>query len=258
MIRPRRVDAGDGDPRDVLEETLPEARELHRACRARDDAPGRAVIEGELIQHDDPRMRPAPPELRQRLDFHFHRYRRGAVAGGLDRRGDRACGGDVVFLDEDLVEQSHAMVVGAAAAHGVLLRGAQPRHGLARIEDAAAGAGHRLDVGARGGRRTTEQLQEVERGALTTQHRARRPCDLEDDRTGAQRLAIGGVPAELHGGVEAAEGLIDPGDPAQHGRLARDDPAAHALRRRHECRGDIAPADILGEGRLNLVAEIAW
>jgi hypothetical protein len=118
--------------------------------------------------------------------------------------------------------------------------------------------GHGRHVGARGGRRTTEQLQEVERGALAAQHRARRPGDLEDDITGAQRLAIGGVPGELHRRVEAAEDLIDPGDPAQHGRLARDDPAAHALRRGHQRRGDIAPADILGEGRLDLLAQIRW
>jgi hypothetical protein len=75
----------------------------------------------------------------------------------------------VVFLDQEGVEQAHAVVVAAAAAHGVLLRLAQARQGLARIEEAhrqrlqpprrRRSAAHAVAVPGQG-------LQEVQRAAL--------------------------------------------------------------------------------------------
>ena len=73
----------------------------------------------------------------QILDLDFHRYFCLAAFRGRHRRRDGAGRHDVIFLDENSVEQSHAMIVAAAHAHRVFLRGAQSGNGLARIEQAA-------------------------------------------------------------------------------------------------------------------------
>ena len=56
---------------------------------------------------------------------------------GADRARNRARGHDVIFLDEDAVEQSHAVIVAAADPHRILLRGPQAGNGLAGVEQAA-------------------------------------------------------------------------------------------------------------------------
>ena len=82
-------------------------------------------------------------------------------------------------LIEDRVEQPDAVVRAAAAAHRVFLREAQTRNRLARVEDAALGARDRVDVPARHRRGCREHLQEVERGALAGEQRARGASSLQ-------------------------------------------------------------------------------
>ena len=76
---------------------------------------------------------------------------------------DAARGDDVIVLDQDGVEQTEAVVDAAAAAHGILLEGAQARRRLARVDDARLGAGDRGDVA--GGQRgdAAEVAEKVER-----------------------------------------------------------------------------------------------
>jgi len=103
-----------------------------------------------------------------------------------------------------------------APKYAVRCGGAQTRHGLARVENAATGAGDGIDEAPRRRCRSGEKLQEVERGTLAAEDRARRTCDREDDLLSRNTVAIGRVPGELHTRVELAESLSDPGAPAQH------------------------------------------
>jgi hypothetical protein len=73
----------------------------------------------------------------QILDLDLHRNRSPPAFGRRHRQGDRTGRHDVIFLDEDSVEQPHAMIVAAADAHRVFLRRAQSRNGLAGVEQAA-------------------------------------------------------------------------------------------------------------------------
>ena len=73
---------------------------------------------------------------------------------------------DVVVLYQDAVAQVAAVVVAAAAAHGVLVQRAQARRGLAGVDYAHVVARHGVDVAARGGGDAAHALHEVERGAL--------------------------------------------------------------------------------------------
>ena len=109
------------------------------------------------------------------------------------RAGNRAGRGDVIFLDQDRVEQPDAVIRAAAAAHGVFLRDAQSRDRLARVEDAALRAGDRVDVAARQVAVAESSLQEVERSSLAceqTSARDRRACRAADRLARARRRAL--------------------------------------------------------------------
>ena len=86
------------------------------------------------------------------------------------RRGQRAGRELVVVLDHRDVVQAHALVGAAAAAHGVLLQGPQPRRGLAGVQDHRAGAleGVGPATGVRGD--AGEPAEQVQQGALAHQH----------------------------------------------------------------------------------------
>ena len=51
---------------------------------------------------------------------------------------DAACAQDVVFLDQERVKQTDAVIGATAATHGVLLRHAQSGNRLARVQHPAA------------------------------------------------------------------------------------------------------------------------
>jgi hypothetical protein len=60
------------------------------------------------------------------------------------------------------------------------------------------------------------------------------------------------LPVEAHGGVELPEGCFDPVGTAENRRFARDDPRANLLGLGNQCGGDVARAEIFGEGGGNL------
>ncbi|MNF09323.1 hypothetical protein D3C80_2099580 [compost metagenome] len=61
------------------------------------------------------------------------------------------------------------MVVAAAAGHRILLRQAQPRQGLAGVQQLDLGVGDEVGQELRAGGYPREQLQEVQRAALACQ-----------------------------------------------------------------------------------------
>ena len=76
-------------------------------------------------------------ELFQAVDFDFDvDHVAGVGAGGFDGVCDAAGGHDVVVLDQDAVVEAEAVIVAAAAAHGVFLEGAQARRRFAGADDA--------------------------------------------------------------------------------------------------------------------------
>ncbi len=90
--------------------------------------------------------------------------------------------------------QAEAMVLRAAAARRVFLRQSQPRNRLARVENLAARAGNGGDVTmGRGGRRR-KRLQEIERGAFTSEDRTRCAGKSEDGLIRDNGFAVGRVP----------------------------------------------------------------
>ncbi len=154
--------------------------------------------------------------------------------------------------------RGQALVRAAADAHRVLLRQAQARQGLARVQHRAAarvGAGtlDRLDVapGQRGGGR--EHLQEVQRRPLGREQRAAIGLDAADDAVGRHRRAFLVQPVDAGGRIERGEDAVEPVAAAQHGLLPHAHVRLHAAAGGHQLRGPVADADVLEQR----VADIA-
>src|ERR1035441_5204553 len=73
----------------------------------------------------------------------------GGGANSLDGVADSAGGGDVIVFDEDGVEESHAVVGDAACGRRGFFERAQPRGGLAGIENAAIRSSYKFGELAR-------------------------------------------------------------------------------------------------------------
>jgi hypothetical protein len=142
------------------------------------------------------------------------------------------------------------VVDAAAVGDSALLERAQPGRRLARVEQPRAAAG-RLDRphGAGGERRDARQPpEEVERGPLRGQQRARRALDAEHRRGRLAPLALGAEPLGRDVGVEPPEDSLGDAEPGDHpGRLLRDRRDAAGIGGDGDLRGHVAGADVLGE-----------
>ena len=169
--------------------TPPEASSFNGLAAARLSATASTILrEREIIQHRDVGAgRDRLPQFVEALDLDLHRHRGTARAGCRHRAGDGSRGHDVIFLDQNAVVEADPVILPAADPHRVLLRGAQAGDGLAGVEQAARRALQALHMGMGGGRGARQQLQEVERGALTGQKRPGRALDLEQDLAGLRR-----------------------------------------------------------------------
>ena len=121
------------------------------------------------------------------FDFDVHAGARGMHP--VERGSDAAGEANVIFLDEHRVEQAETMVRRAARPHRVLLERAQPGRRLAGIEHRDSPAG-RVDELPRPRGDARQTLQEIERGPLADQQRARRCGDFGDRRTGPAVIAV--------------------------------------------------------------------
>src|SRR6185312_13786457 len=101
-----------------------------------------------------------------------------------------------------------------------------------------------------------EQLQEIDRGALSGEDGPRGALDLEDHRCGRDTLPVLCPPGEANIPIQAAERLLGPGPAAEHGILPGDDPAADSLVLRDELCGNVAAADILPERSSHLIRQV--
>ena len=76
----------------------------------------------------------------------------------------------MVFLDQESIVETHAVVVAPPHGHRVLLRNAQTGQGFAGVQQPDAGARHLIGIATAAAGRAGQQLQEIERGALGGQH----------------------------------------------------------------------------------------
>ena len=73
------------------------------------------------------------------FDFYFNQDIGGGVARALQCGGNASGGLDVVFLDQDGIEQADTMVHATAAGNRIFLRVAKARNRFARVQQFHAG-----------------------------------------------------------------------------------------------------------------------
>src|SRR5687767_13775105 len=140
--------------------------------------------------------------------------REGLLGRPAHSAGERG----VVLLHEDRVVEAVSVADPAAPAHRRLLQLAQPRRGLARVENARARALDRPHV-TRGERRHAREVrQEVERDALSGKYRGGYPGYLRD-RAALPPLALRAVGNEDELGVDALEDRLRDPDAGDHAGL---------------------------------------
>ena len=88
-------------------------------------------------------------------------------------RRDASSRQDVVFLDQDGIIQTQAMIAAATALDGEFLGQAQAGKGLSRIDDLGARSRNEIRILAGLGCNASKKLQEVQCGSLTGEQR---PC----------------------------------------------------------------------------------
>ena len=131
------------------------------------------------------------------------RDRRGEVLHEPVRLGDAPGRGDVVVLHQRHVEQAHAMVDPAPAAHGVLLERPQAGRGLACVAHPGTGSGQCLDPAVRQRRHARQVTQQVERGAFGGEEQAGRRRHSSDLGARFDHRPVGHELLELAGGRPA-------------------------------------------------------
>jgi hypothetical protein len=114
------------------------------------------------------------------------------------------------------------MIAGAAAAHGVLLRQAQARDRLARIEDDRARSLDGADKAGCGCGRRRQRLQEIQRRALGSQDRACLARKPANGGSCSDAVAVATGPVKRDRAIELAKGLVEPVPAADDGGVARN------------------------------------
>ena len=140
------------------------------------------------------------------------------------------------------------MVGAAAGPHGLLLELAQPRRGLARVEDARAGALHRLDEA--GGERghAGQPAEEVERHPLAGEDSGGRAGQL-GQRPRLAPGALGRQRGEGDRGVEPREHRLGHRQARRHaGGPLLDGRSRRGAGRDHGGGGQISRSEVLLEG----------
>ena len=167
----------------------------------------------------------------------------GRRLGARQHRADAARDRDVVVLDQHRVVEAEAVIEAAAAADGVFLQRAQPgvvlrvqmMRALVWAMRAHEGRGRGGDAG--------EVAEEIERGALGGQDRARIAGDRHQLGPGLHRRAIACMRFDPDFRREPAKRRRDQRQAGDHAGLARDDDGAAAgVLRYGRDRGDVAGA----------------
>src|SRR5687768_5411928 len=96
----------------------------------------------------------------------------------------------MIILDENSVEQAHAMILAAAAPHGVLFEPPPAGGGFASVEDLTVQAGNGLNIFLGLRSHAAQTLEEIQRGPFAGQDA---PNVSSDDCQSSVRLDAAAV-----------------------------------------------------------------
>ncbi len=198
--------------------------------------------------------------LLQRRAFHLHPQRMGRMGAGASNRLTNIAAErkQMVVFYQDSVIQPDAVIDPAPNAHRILLQQAQSGRGLARVGDSCPCALHGVHESACEGGDTRQVLEEVQRGALAHQNRARGTPQAQNARAGREPRAVRKRFGKLNGGVQSLEHAPSDFHTAEDTLRLRQNRALGLRVGRDERDGrPIARADVLLQRARNRLLEIA-
>ena len=149
----------------------------------------------------------------------------------------------MIFLDQERIVETDAVILAAAAKHSILLSGAQAGEGLAGVEDGDAATGYRVRIAAGGGGGAHEGLQEVQGSAFAGENLAGIAAEGAEGSVWGEPITVGHMPFQFHV-AQLPEYLFCP-SAATHDRLfAGDDGGGAGVVRVDQLGGDIPVADV--------------
>ncbi len=224
---------------------LPPANALHGGTRA---------LRREVVEHDTvgnvggKRLVDLLLVAHLDLDTEIFFMLTAVVLGTRERCGDAAGKIDMVVFEQNHIEQADTVVHAAANLDRLFLQIAEPRRGLARIEDMATRVFDTTLVAMGGGGNARHALHDVEHGALNLQKAQLLAVNTECNIARLDRVAVVKQLLETTFGVEIADnlsGYVDAGNNA--GVLNNELLATHLRGRYATKRGMVAVSDVLVE-----------
>ena len=175
--------------------------------------------------------------------------------GGYDAAGEI----DVVVLEQDHVEQSHAVVLAAAQFDGHLVQYAHAGRRLAGVEHAGVQPFEPGDVNRCLRRHAAHALHDVEQDPFGLQQRLQPSGHVEGHVAGPHARAVGDARVEFDGGIEPFEdepGDLDAGDDAL--LLAQQTHASPFVGGDAAERSVVAVAQILADGQFDQGVDVGF
>src|SRR5262245_39503192 len=167
-------------------------------------------------------------DFRERLRLDLNWQTRTGLPHQRHGWRDTASQADVIVLDEHGVEETNAMVGRATRGDGVFLQHPQCRRRLSGVENGDAAAG-RIDEAPGSGGDPGPSRQEIERGALRHEQRARRSRYAPERVAGLHTIAVGLAKFRPNLWFQLAERLERDVDTREHAIRLRQKRAARPL-----------------------------
>lgn len=127
----------------------------------------------------------------------------------------------MVVLDQHAVVEPHAVILGSSHSRRIFAEKAQPRHGLAGIEQDCTRPGNGIDVAARKGGDPRKMLQRVECRPFGGEHGAGIALEHHQGRARFDPVAVVDALVDTHFAVERPEKSDRDIEPGDDDRLAR-------------------------------------
>ena len=163
----------------------------------------------------------------------------------------------MVFLDQNCIVQTQAMIAAAAALDGVFLCQTQAGKCFSGINDLRPGVGNGVSILPCLGRYARKQLQKCQCLTLACGQGPRRAFNFAQKLVGNDPVAVGGCPDDRNSGVESGEAVFKPCSATQHSVFAGDNRGASDGIVSNQLSREIAATDVRGQGDSNIALDFS-
>ena len=222
------------------------------------DSVSQRPVRGEIVEHDAVHASCGEHfvDVFERTHFAFDRnvlaFCLEIGFGSFDGRADAACKVYVVVLQQNHVEQSHAVILTAADLDGHLVQYAHARGGFARVENFGMQVFDLVGIDGCLGRHAAHALHDVQQDAFGLQQGLEPSRNVEGHVARLHAVAVAEDLFELHVGVQASKHQLCDFDARENTLLFAEQAHAAFFRRGDAAeRSVVAVADVFADGQFD-------